>query len=124
MKIRNGFVSNSSSSCYILNFKDEKVKNLMNKINNLPAAEGLHRMSAMSVGQYAIEYANDWIKEMGEDSRGTGLGYYILNAAKERGEENVVFVRFSDEDGYGEDYDEDGTVAKISKLAICCFDYH
>lgn len=62
MKVRGGLASNSSSSCYILNYRDERVKRLINLCTALYPSS-LARHSAMVVGEAAVDYAEDWIEQ-------------------------------------------------------------
>lgn len=98
MKIRNGFVSNSSSSSFILD-KRNISEEMLEIINGLQEAKGCGRYTAKAIGKKAVQYANDWIVEFGKYSDEPGsLGPWILEWANKLGEENVVFVRKSDED--------------------------
>lgn len=97
MKIRNGFVSNSSSSCFILNIKDKGVKELLSKVTASYPSNVLARCTSKIVGLEAILYAKEWIEETG-DVTGDGLGKWILFWAEKIGQENIVLLRESDED--------------------------
>lgn len=119
MKRRKGFVSNSSSSSFILDLRDEGVKEILKEVIALEAC-GLGRCSAQAVGKEAVEYANEWLKDMGEGRYDNeyGLGGWILDWADNLGEENVVFLRESDEDKglFGEyDYDNQCNIVDSPK---------
>ena len=98
MKIRQGFVSNSSATAFILDIRDERVKAAVDR-STAHAASGLGRGTSMAVGQKAVEYAEAWIAEADWYEEGRGLGPWVLKWADELGHENIVFVIESDEDG-------------------------
>ena len=101
MKGRTGFVSNSSSTAFILDARLPSVKKWVlgeGRFVNSPP-RGCGRATCLAVGQDAIDYANF----LNEDMRGwleedSELGMWILGWAKRLGIENVVFARESDED--------------------------
>ena len=104
-KIRLGFVSNSSSSSFILDIRQDGVQKLVNDFHSLDLAEGLSRCTAMAVGESAVWYAKEWNKSIRgydkpgeEDSAAGGLGNWILEWAEKLGNMNVVFLRESDEE--------------------------
>ena len=130
MKIRNGFVSNSSSSSFILDARNPEVQKLLPQINSLPKPYGLDRCTAAAIGEDAIVYANEWNRDAGVDRFPDNypalhdLGSWILHYAKEIGEDNVVFVRESDE-GMGGMLSNVGlSYLDIDKLAIAEREYH
>lgn len=95
MKVRTGFVSNSSSSSFILDLRQEGVKELLTKVKaKLP--HDLNRLTAMAIGEDATQYAIKWIAETGDITEGS-YGNWILEWAKKLGEKNIVFLRESDE---------------------------
>ena len=97
MKIRAGFVSNSSSTAFILDLQDERVQKA---IKDCPADKptDLNRCTALAVGNDAVEYAKGWIAEMEYwGSTYSGLGQWILYWADTLGQDNIVFARESDE---------------------------
>lgn len=92
MKIRKGLVSNSSSSCFILDARDPKAQKILGHCDG-PLPESLTRYTAMAEGQEAIEYAREF-----EDQDWYNIGAMILKHAKEIGKDNIVFLRSSNED--------------------------
>lgn len=98
MKIRHGFVSNSSSSSYILDLRKEGVKEIVKSIR-ASRPLGLGRCSALAVGKDAADFAQEWIdeNEAWHGAEYDGLGYWIKDWVDKLGEDNVVFVRESDE---------------------------
>jgi len=101
MKQRLGFVSNSSSSCYILDLCDTKTQTIVKKLKrSCIESYGVGRETGFAIGKDAIKYAKDWIEEAGDynDRPEDSLGEWILDTAKQLGEENTVFIRISDED--------------------------
>ena len=99
MKIRNGLVSNSSSSCFILDLRNPRVQKLVNECV-APLPESLNRRTAMAVGKAAVNYAkqvvswyesDEWTKDC------YSIGHMILKHAQEIGEDNITFMRESDE---------------------------
>lgn len=96
MKFRYCLVANSSSSAFILDIRDPRVQELLEKVK-APPAWGLGRYTAQAVGKEAIAFARDWLEEYKHEDNSESLGKWILQAAKELGEDNVVFLRESDE---------------------------
>jgi len=118
MKIRAGFVSNSSSTAFILDLRAEGVKEMVEQ-SSAPRAHGLGRGTAMAVGKAAVFYAEDWIEDTADwYEEGEGLGPWIMKWANELGHDNVVFIRESDE-GMG------GYINfPVHKLAVAEMEYH
>ncbi len=95
MKIRTGFVSNSSSECFILDRRNPQVKKLVAHIR-ADYPDELGRGTAMAVGEDAVRFAHEHQEACGKEYS-TGLGEFILKFAEELGEDNVIFLRESDE---------------------------
>jgi len=133
MKIRTGFVSNSSSSSFILDIRDKGVLELVNKMTTKKPCD-VNRLTAVAKGKDAVEYAKQWNKDTGEHYLKPTYGDWILEWSEKLGEDNIVFVRESDEgmDGYlfkgdedGEDLYDDGPLhQKLSKLSKSYMEYH
>lgn len=100
MKVRNGFISNSSSSCFILDLKNPGTQKLVIDFSKLELADGLGRSTAIAVGDLAVDFAKRWIKDLG-DYEYSGIGQWILSYAEILGKDNVVFLRESDENMEG-----------------------
>lgn len=105
MKYRNGFVSNSSSTCFILDMSKSLVKKLVaecttvftedNETHAIAAPE-LGRCTAMAIGEEAEHYAKEWCKDVWMGDNPDGLGSWILKWYETLGE-NLAFIRRSDE---------------------------
>jgi len=127
MKIRTGLVSNSSSSSFVLDIRDEQVKKLVSLCQAGPPY-GLSRSTAIAVGKKATSYARHWIEKT-EDWYGPEvytIARMILKWAKELGEENIVFMRESDEDVGGSLFDENAyeNFKLVRHLALEEMEYH
>jgi len=133
MKIRTGFVSNSSSSSFILDIRDKGVLELVNKMTTKKPCD-VNRLTAVAKGKDAVEYAKQWNNDVGEHHLKPTYGDWILEWSEKLGEDNIVFVRESDEGmgGYlfkgdkdGEDLYDDGPLhQKLSKLSKSYMEYH
>lgn len=132
MKKRNGFVSNSSSCCFILDLNRNGVKELVDKIVAQEPC-GLGRSTAKAVGEDAVQFANEWNSESEDWSY--CLGNWILEWSDKLGEENIVFLRESDEGMGGylfcneHEYDQDNAKFKplydqLEKLTEAELEYH
>lgn len=121
MKFRCGFVSNSSSTCFILNLKDPGVGELVKRIKEggISPPYGLGRGTAMAIGDDAFQYAWDWSLDVDGDW-GPDLGEWIRDYVGEVGIENIVFIRSSDEDMGG--HLPEGEL--VAELAIAEIEYH
>lgn len=122
MKIRYGFISNSSSTCFLLDMRDHESENLVNSLK-LRKPFDLCRNTCKCVGKDAVKYAKDWRRLIGEDyeTMGITLDKAILKCAKLTGEDNIAFIRVSDED--------DKPIPEKNMIAlwdncISAFEYH
>ena len=130
MKQRARFVSNSSSSSFILDRRVEGVEELLSEIV-APLPRGLDRCTAKAIGREAVAYAEDWCRAL-HDTEPTCLGGWILKWAEELGEENLAFLRESDEGmgGWLDDEAEDayghpeGFLRRVQALAKDEMEYH
>ena len=95
MKMRLGFVSNSSSTAFILDMRDDGVGELVELNKDAPYPRGLDRRTALAVGRTAVFYGQEWVEFCDWDDN--GLGHWILEWALELGTENIVFASESDE---------------------------
>ena len=120
MKVRLGFVSNSSSSCFILDYSKDKVKELVSKcLARRP--EHTDRCTAIAIGEEARKYAKKMINwEYGSEE----LGNWILDWIKELGKDNVVFMRESDEDMGGKLFDNKEDYKVLKKHTLDEMEYH
>ena len=112
MKSRQGFVSNSSSTAFILDARNKTVSRwLMANYNCVPSPKGAGRMTCIAMGKEAVDYA----KSLYDPVWGNELGDWILEWAEKIGVENIVFARESDE-GMGGYLDEFPTVAALAEM--------
>ena len=113
MKIRNGFVSNSSSSSYILDLRKPGVQEIVNSVisQGIQLPQSVDRCSAIAIGEDVMYYAKEWIEELGEygyedknedKNDPDNYGNWIIKCCEELGTENTVFIRISDEGMGGE----------------------
>lgn len=119
MKARHGFVSNSSSTCFILDLSNSEAKRLVDKAVEYGIREpyGVGRGSAVIVGERAIKYA----KELQKHEWGAGeLGDWILEHTQSINKDDLAFVRSSDEGmgGYVPN------LKRIQELAVSGKEYH
>ena len=115
MKTRKGFVSNSSSTAFILDVRDKaSARWVLANYNCIPSPKGAGRMTCIAAGVEAVEYA----RSLYDPEWGNELGDWILEWAEKIGVENIVFARESDE-GMGGYLDEFPT-----KEALAEMEYH
>lgn len=98
MKLRLGFVSNSSSSCFILDICDEETEKIVNILQNnilyiKDSSSLFSRRTCYGIGKDVTEFAKD-LSVFNENY----VSEIIFNMAEKLGEENLVFIRISDED--------------------------
>ncbi len=131
MKIRRGLVSNSSSSCFILDYRDPKVQHLVS-ICQAREPDGLNRCTAMAIGQEAISYAEDFHKETKEwyEDEPHELVTMILGWANKLGRDYIVFIRESDEEmggtlfKDGNEWELTGPYKLLRELALEEMEFH
>ena len=120
MKIRNGFVSNSSSTAFILDATNSKVKSLMPQIGSMPKMRDHERSTGAAIGHEVIQHIENFYDWGYESDYLIWLKENIDNI----GEENVVLVRESDEqmggsfEDYGLSYDQ------IHRICVDYMEYH
>lgn len=123
MKIRNGFVSNSSSTAFILDRRKLDAVTIR-KIESLPEMDLLNRCTG------SCSDAQNYL-----DDRVTAIGYWYENGWDDwnslvaeyigkLGNENVILCRESDEGMSGEFEDVGLSYDQIEKLAEAEWDYH
>jgi hypothetical protein len=95
MKMRSGFVSNSSSTCFILDRRNEKTQKLLRKVGG-EAPKPRSRSTALAIGLNVKRYA-----ESLDDRYNSEMIARLLRWGDELGWENVVFLRESDEGAGG-----------------------
>lgn len=112
MKTRQGFVSNSSSSSFILCTKDLD-SNLLERLKGLPDMS-----DSMGRATGVVWDIETWL---GDDH---WSDYGLWDIIAKYGNENLILVRESDEgmNGYFGEYDIDD--GEISRLAVYEFEYH
>ena len=119
MKIRNGFVSNSSSSSFVLKWS-ELSKSEKKEIEKLTeSSDSLTRCT----GYIAPENLENWLKELDEiySERFNPELNELIKENKIDGKNDLVLIRESDE-GMGGEFN--GDLYKISQKAILEFEYH
>jgi hypothetical protein len=123
MKFRNGFVSNSSSTAFILDRRKLDASTLQ-RIRSLPPMDLLNRCTGFT--DDALIFLEDRILaidgwyENGWDC----FNLWIQDWIAELGSENVVLCRESDE-GMGGEFEDVGlSYHTISKLAESEMEYH
>lgn len=113
MKYRNGFVSNSSSTAFILDMSNPETKkwlednsNSFNQANTLTEYGGYGRYTVYDYGATLKDYAENWVNEICDTDypwdMGDNFGSWILSHIYVLGIENAFFMRISDE-GMGGD---------------------
>ncbi len=128
MKVRNDFVTNSSSTCYVLDKRtltDEELAIVRNNSLRQPTFHGVSRCSAYGEGE-AVERFMAFLME--DDAAWAAEGYEYKNPLTEWlqeqlaqiGVDNIVFVRSSDEQMGGEVVHE----RLISEKAVSEREYH
>lgn len=103
MKFRKGFVSNSSSSCFILDLCDKKTENIVKKLKKQGVADIANdtyyltstRHTCFGIGNAVTKFAEVFTEDNDEENN---FSKWIFDAIKQLGKENIVFIRVSDED--------------------------
>ena len=118
MKIRDGFISNSSSTCFILDKRNQGVNQIIENIGiHVESPHGCDRSTSKAFGIDVRKYglalrAEEWLyRNYGTQS----LGSWIVKWADKLGDENIIFLRESDEglggylfcNSYEDDRDKD-----------------
>jgi hypothetical protein len=131
MKRRMGFVSNSSSSCFVLDLRQDGVKDIVSKLVCSTMRDGMGRATGKLIGKEAVRYAHERIQEWGTLGHGDSLGSWILTWSGILGDENIVILQQSDEDMGGGlfsascyDEDENPMYSKMQELALAEIESH
>lgn len=111
MKQRLGFVSNSSSSCYILDLCDKETEDIVHKLKKSnvvdlsnPTAATFSRCTCFGVGEAVTNFAEEHEEYQEEDTWDdedeidNSFSAWLYHAIEQLGEKNTVFIRISDED--------------------------
>ena len=126
-----GFVSNSSSQCFILDLSQKGVPELVAKIkaNGVKAPSDFGRYTTIAIGKEVRNYANDLCVEYGDDDEFTVAGWLLAWCKKLK--KNTVFIRESDEGmgGYlfGDStswYEPSDDLKKLEELSLDNREYH
>ena len=110
MKERFGFVSNSSSTCYILDLCDEETETIIKqlkkmKILNLNDSNAaiFSRCTCFGVSAAVTKFAQEQKENEDPDwdnyeETNCSFSTWLFNAVEQLGEANTIFIRVSDED--------------------------
>ena len=116
MKLRSGFVSNSSSSSFVLDkYEAEELKDGIAKLTD--------RTNDLSRCTGKVTDIKKWLKQF-EDEEYSSTFPVLEALVKEYGNENIIMIRESDEamggtfEDCGLDFDE------VAKVATYKFKYH
>jgi len=120
MKVRNGFVSNSSSTSFILKWSklskvDKKeIQRLTERSNDLTRCTGYIAKSNLEnwLSELRGQYIGEW--------KGYGL-FQLIEKNRVDGKNDLVLIRYSDEEMGGKFNSE---LWKLTKKAILEFEYH
>lgn len=120
MKIREGFVSNSSSTAFILDLRKKGVTEFLKKIKtSLILAVGISSLRGSAVG-----YADDIMAFM-EDTSDEYHIKWLKKWMKKLGKKNIVYVRLGDDDGiFQKEEDYNACVKELETLALDEQEYH
>ncbi len=116
MKTRNGFVSNSSSTSFLLDLRDEKSKTVFEGISGAPGRSDLGRHTVSITGDALRDfYAESVDERWGSTYHGDWIQEYALKVG---GFSNLGYVRESDEGmgGYLEDYGSSEEIVRAVAL--------
>jgi len=123
VKTRAGFVSNSSSSCFILDLRENtiQVQDLIDgfSLAGIDRPRFADRRSAIAVGEDVSKYLIEHRLYLGDEWIGLGIAGWLESWIKKLGEENIVFIRISDE-GMGGYY----PAGNVRAIAVDEIEYH